>query len=76
MSLNRLTIRKVPYAEKSERSRLETLHSKDECRFTIPLVYFSSSVLYFYVADFVKLSSSYLFMQSSRAFDVRLLFSY
>ena len=48
MSLKRLRIHKVSCAQKSERSCLETLHTKDECRFTMPLVYFSCSVLCFF----------------------------
>jgi hypothetical protein len=49
ISLKRLRIHKVSCAQKSERSCLETLRAKDEYRFTMPLVYFSSSVLCFFI---------------------------
>jgi len=50
MPPKRLRIHKVSCAQKSERSCLETLHTKGEYtrRFTMPLVYFSSSVLCFF----------------------------
>ena len=47
-SLKRLRIHKVSCEHKSERSCLETPNTKHDYRFTMPLMYFSSSVLWFF----------------------------